>query len=154
MTSIPGIDLIKQFEGCYLSAYPDPKTGNLPITIGWGCTMREDGKAWKLGDRITQARADTLLFFQLTTKYLPVLKNTVPHWNEMNSNQQGALLSFAYNLGANFMNAENFDTIRSCLNNKDWDSVPQALLKYYNPGSSVAVGLKRRRIAEGELWKS
>jgi lysozyme len=154
MTQIPGIQLIKQFEGCYLDAYPDPKTGNLPITIGWGCTVREDGEKWRLGDRITQFRADALLASQLQNNYLPVLRNTVPHWSEMNSNQQSALLSFAYNLGAYFMTAENFDTIRLCLKNKDWDNVPQALLKYYNPGSSVAAGLKRRRIAEGELWKS
>jgi lysozyme len=28
--------LIKEFEGCRLNAYPDPLSGGLPITIGWG----------------------------------------------------------------------------------------------------------------------
>jgi lysozyme len=153
MSKIPGIELIKQFEGCCLQAYPDPKTGKLPITIGWGCTVREDGEKWKLGESITQERADALLFSQLQNSYLPVLKSTVPHWDEMNSNQQGALFSFAYNLGAHFMSANNFDSIHNALKNKDWDSVPACLLKYYNPGSSVASGLKRRRIAECKLWQ-
>jgi hypothetical protein len=31
-----GIDLIKEFEGCELEAYPDPGTGGVPWTIGWG----------------------------------------------------------------------------------------------------------------------
>ena len=29
-----GIKLVKEFEGCRLNAYPDPLSGNLPITIG------------------------------------------------------------------------------------------------------------------------
>ena len=33
-----GIDLIKEFEGCHLKAYPDPKTGGDPWTIGFGAT--------------------------------------------------------------------------------------------------------------------
>lgn len=151
--AIPGIELIKKFEGCYLEAYPDPLSGNLPITIGWGCTVKEDGENWKLGDRITQERADSLLISQLLNNYLPVIRNTVPYWKEMTANQQGALLSFAYNLGAHFMTAGNFNSIRSCLKNKDWASVPQVLLKYCNPGTSVTQGLKRRRIAEGRLWQ-
>ena len=31
-----------------------------------------------------------------------VLKTTVPYWEEMSNGQRGALLSFAYNLGAHF----------------------------------------------------
>ena len=38
-----GIKLIKEFEGCHLSAYPDPLSGGLPITIGWGSTRKKDG---------------------------------------------------------------------------------------------------------------
>ena len=33
-----GVALIKEFEGLHLSAYPDPKSGGLPITIGYGST--------------------------------------------------------------------------------------------------------------------
>ena len=72
----------------------------------------------------------------------------------MNSNQRGALLSFAYNLGANFYGGENFNTISLVLRNKEWAKVPDALYLYRNPGTAVEAGLARRRIAEGNLWES
>lgn len=46
---IPGVELIKKFEGLSLDAYPDPKTGGKPITIGWGSTRKRDGSPFKLG---------------------------------------------------------------------------------------------------------
>ncbi|EAW4242513.1 lysozyme, partial [Salmonella enterica subsp. enterica] len=39
-----GVALIKTFEGCRLKAYPDPKTGGAPWTIGYGWTGKVDGK--------------------------------------------------------------------------------------------------------------
>jgi hypothetical protein len=70
----------------------------------------------------------------------------------MAEEQVGALLSFAYNLGANFYGSEGFETISRRLRNKEWDLVDEALLLYVNPGSDVEEGLKRRRVAEGVLW--
>lgn len=156
MNSIPlsaGIELIKEFEDCILTAYKDPHTGNLPITIGWGSTKDFDGKPFKFGQKITQQYADDLFLYQIENEYLPPIKK-IPYWNEMNDNQRGALLSFAYNLGANFYNQSGFDTITKVLKNKEWDKVPDAFYLYHNPGSDVEVGLKRRRVAEGNLWKN
>lgn len=147
-----GIRLIKEFEGCHLQAYPDPHTGGLPITIGWGSTRKRDGTPFKLGDKITQKEADELLLEQCRNQFLPPLKK-IPHWNEMNDNQRGALLSFAYNLGANFYGSPDFNTITRRLKFKQWDAVPDALFLYRNPGSKVEAGLARRRKAEGDLWK-
>lgn len=156
MNSIPlsaGIELIKEFEDCILTAYKDPHTGNLPITIGWGSTKDFDGKPFKFGQKITQQYADDLFLYQIENEYLPPLEK-IPYWNEMNDNQRGALLSFAYNLGANFYNQSGFDTIIRVLKNKEWNKVPDALYLYHNPGSDVEIGLKRRRVAEGNLWKN
>lgn len=146
------MELIKEFEGCKLSAYVDPHTGGLPITIGWGSTRDRRGEPFHLGDEITQEEADSLLEVQLRNSYLPSLKK-IPYWNEMNQNQQGSLLSFAYNLGANFYGGANFNTITRVLKNKEWNKVPDALYLYRNPGSNVEAGLARRRTAEGNLWK-
>ena len=148
-----GIKLIKEFEGCHLSAYPDPLTGGLPITIGWGSTRKKDGTAFKLGDKITQKEADDLLVEQCRTEFLPALKK-IAFWNEMNDNQKGALLSFAYNLGANFFGSPDFNSITRRLKFKQWDAVPDALYLYRNTGSNVEAGLARRRKAEGDLWKT
>jgi lysozyme len=147
-----GIKLIKEFEGCHLKAYPDPLTGGLPITIGWGSTRKKDGSHFKLGDTLTQQEADTLLIEQCKNEFLPALRK-IPHWNEMSDGKRGALLSFAYNLGAGFYGGDNFNTITKRLKNKEWDLVPDALYLYRNPGSNVEAGLARRRKAEGEAWK-
>ena len=151
--SLVGIKLIKEFEGCHLKAYPDPLSGNLPITIGWGSTRKKDGSPFKLGDAITQQEADELLITQCINQFLPSLSK-IPYWNEMNDNQRGALLSFAYNLGDGFYGSGNFNTITSRLKNKEWDKVPDALYLYRNPGSNVEAGLARRRKAEGKLWST
>lgn len=149
---IMGIKLIKEFEGCHLKAYPDPLTGNLPITIGWGSTRKKDGSPFKMGDTITQQEADDLLISQCKNQFLPPLRK-IPYWGEMTDGKRGALLSFAYNLGADFYGGDNFNTITKRLKNKEWDLVPDALYLYRNPGSNVEAGLARRRKAEGDSWK-
>ncbi|NBP55949.1 lysozyme [bacterium] len=148
-----GINLIKEFEGCHLKAYYDPLTGSLPITIGWGSTRRKDGTRFMIGNKITQEEADDLLYFQLRREFLPSLQK-IPHWNEMTEDMQGALLSFSYNLGADFYGHPDFNTITRVLREKKWNEVPKVLELYKNPGSSVEKGLLRRRIAEGKLWVS
>jgi GH24 family phage-related lysozyme (muramidase) len=156
-----GVELIKEFEGLhvlkedgYVHAYPDPLSGAEPITIGWGSTYDLDGSRFKLGDKITREKADILLETQLRENYLKQIENDIPYWDEMNDNQHGALLSFAYNLGARFYGSPDFNTITRVLRDKEWDKVPDALYLYRNPGSSVEAGLARRRIAEGDLWST
>ena len=146
-----GIKLIKEFEGCHLKAYYDPLTGRLPITIGWGSTRRKDGSRFMIGNIITQEEADDLLYFQLRREFLPALQK-IPYWSEMNENQRGCLLSFAYNLGADFYEHPDFNTITRVLREKKWNEVPKALELYRNPGSKVESGLLRRRVAESKLW--
>jgi lysozyme len=126
-------------------------TGGAPITIGWGSTRRKDGTGFIMGNVITQEEADDLFFYDIEQRFLPSLQR-IPYWDEMNENQQGALLSFAYNLGAGFYGSSNFNTITRVLKNKEWNKVPDALYLYHNPGTNVAEGLKRRRKAEGDLW--
>lgn len=148
-----GVELIKEFEGCHLTAYPDPLSGGLPITIGWGSTRDFNGKPFKLGQSISQKVADDLLIAQIKNEFIPALVK-IPYWEEMNMNQRGALLSFAYNLGAGFYGSNNFNTITRMLKECRWNEVPKVLEMYRNPGSSVEAGLLRRRRAEGKLWLS
>lgn len=152
-TIIPqaAIALIKEFEGFSAKAYYDPASGGLPITIGFGSTRRRDGSRFMIGNTITEKEAEDLLEYQLETDYLPPLKK-IPFWNEMNDNQKSALLSFSYNLGANFYNSSGFNTISRVLREKKWNEVPAALKLYVNPGTNVEAGLMRRRKAEGDLF--
>ena len=150
---VKGVELIKEFEGCHLKAYPDPLTGGLPITIGWGSTRDYNGKPFTLGQQISQSVADALLINQIKKEFIPALSK-IPYWEEMNDNQRGALLSFAYNLGAGFYGSSNFNTITRHLRDKNWGLIPKTLEMYRNPGSNVEAGLLRRRKAEGKLWMS
>ena len=141
------IKLIQDFEGCHLEAYLCPAG---VATIGWGNTRYTDGRPVKLGDKITSIEADMMLRREID-RIIEKLR-VIPHWDEMSGAQQSALISFGYNLGASFYGAANFETITKRLHEKDWGKVPEALLLYRNPGSKFEAGLKRRRIAEGNLW--
>ena len=150
---LQGVFLIKEFEDFSSTAYYDPLSGGLPITIGWGSTKNFDGKPFKITDKINIQNANLLLEHQIKNEFLPQLQK-IPHWEKMNDNQRGALLCFAYNLGADFYGHPDFNTITRVLKNKEWSKVPEALKLYRNPGTNVEAGLLRRRIAEGKLWKN
>jgi lysozyme len=150
---LQGVALIKEFEDCHLKAYYDPLTGGLPITIGWGSTRRKDGTRFMIGNKVTQEEADDLFYYQLRREFIPALQK-IPYWSEMNDRKRAALLSFAYNLGADFYGNPDFNTITRVLKNKEWDKVPEALKLYRNPGTNVEAGLLRRRVAEAKLWSS
>ena len=145
------LKLIKDFEGCHLDAYPDPASGGDPWTIGYGTTRYGDGRPVKRGDKINAIEADLLLRHEVD-RIATKLRATVPFWVAMSDRQQCALISFAYNLGSGFYGAKGFETISARLRDKDWSGVPDALMLYRNPGTNVEAGLKRRRIAEGDLW--
>jgi len=143
--------LIKEFEGCHLSAYPDPLSGGDPWTIGYGTTRYSDGRKVQRGDKITVIEAGKLLDVEIE-RIIEKLRATVPFWNAMSGDKQSALISFAYNLGSGFYGSTGFETISKRLKEKDWAAVPEAMLLYRNPGTSVEAGLLRRRQAEGRLW--
>jgi GH24 family phage-related lysozyme (muramidase) len=143
--------LIKEFEGCHLSAYPDPLSGAEPWTIGYGTTKYSDGRKVQRGDKITVIDANRLLDLEIE-RIAEKLRATVPFWNAMPGDKQSALISFAYNLGSGFYGTTGFETISKRLKDKDWAAVPEALLLYRNPGTNVEAGLLRRRQAEARLW--
>ena len=147
----PAIKLIKEFEGCHLTAYADPIKGWSLPTIGWGTTRYPDGRKVSQGDIVTANEADRLLQQEIDT-IAKRLSTAIPHWSGMRLTQQSALISFAYNLGANFYGTTGFETISARLRNKAWADIPSALKLYRNPGTSAEAGLLRRREAEGALW--
>jgi GH24 family phage-related lysozyme (muramidase) len=147
------IPLVKEFEGCRLSAYPDPETGAEPWTIGWGTTTYYDGTPVKGGDTISQELADALLAGRLERDW-GLLKKLVPGWPQFSVNQQAALLSFTYNCGPAWFGGEGFSTLTTRLCHGELDKVPAALMLYVNPGGPSEAGLRRRRKAEAALWSA
>ena len=175
-TPVSGLLLITSFEGFSAKAYVDPASGGIPITIGFGSTSgavsilgfdpkkrNQNGDAFQLGDTITRPEAEKLLAHQIEKQYLPSLRDKsnknkkylpIPYWEEMSDGKQGALLSFAYNLGAKFYGSPDFETITRVLKNKEWNKVPDAFYLYNKASGKVLLGLARRRAAEGSAWKN
>lgn len=144
------VHLIAEFEGFVDHAYPDPASGGEPWTIGYGFTHL-DGRAVEPGDTISKAEADAQLLSGVQA-CARQLASSIPYWSSMAEDQHCALLSFAWNLGEGFYGSAGFDTISRRLREKDWQTVPAALLLYCNPGTAVSAGLLRRRQAEAALW--
>ena len=143
-TSQHGIDLIKYFESCKLKAYVDPGSGGLPITIGWGNITRKDGSKFKLGDKITQERANEL-FLEMLPKYeATVIKNIKV---TLNQNQFDALVSFCWNCGSS---KDLFKLINQKATNEviyDW-----WINHFLTGGGKLLPGLIKRRRKEADLF--
>jgi len=92
ITSKNGISVLKYFESCSLTAYPDPATGGAPWTIGWGHTGSEvvPGLAW------TQDQADAQLVIDLASREMVV---SLAVTGKITQGQFDALVSFLYNVG-------------------------------------------------------
>lgn len=148
------LNLIRQFEGCHLQAYKDPGSADgLPITIGWGSTRDIDFQPFTLGQTISREMADRLLHRDVSVAGVRTLEQLIPDWGKMTPPMQAALLSFSYNCGWNFYGALGFRSLTAALKTRNWHQVPDALLLYVNPGTRVEPGLRRRRQAEGKLWR-
>jgi len=143
--------LVRRFEGCSLNAYPDPATGDSPWAIGWGSTFYPDGRPVSRGDFLSQPMADAMLVGQLYyTGWLLAFR--IPYWDQMTPLMQGALISFAYNVGPCFFGSNGFGSITQALRGKNWKAVPGCLALYINAGSPAEPGLRQRRAAEGDMW--
>ena len=116
----PAVQIIKEFEGCHLNAYLCP--AGVP-TIGYGNTRYPGGTRVKLGDSISQKRAEEMLLMEID-RTAEKLRESVPYWEQMSVNQKSALISFAFNLGAYFYGSSNFKTISGVLASKEWNTYP------------------------------
>lgn len=139
-----GIQLIKSFEGCLLNAYLD--SVKVP-TIGYGATFFKDGSKVKIGDKITQDKADELLAWHIQ-EFADGIKKLIKV--ELNDNQFSALVSFVFNLGIGNLSKS---TLLKKVNINPADlTIKDEFLKWVSAGGKRLNGLVRRRNAESELY--
>ena len=138
-----GLDLIRNFEGLRLKAYPDPGTGGDPWTIGYGHT----GPDVKPGQVITNERADELLVNDLA-KFERIVSDLCPNTTD---NQFAALTSFCYNCGPKNLETS---TLRRLHNEGKKFEAADNFLKWTKAAGKVLPGLVKRRTAERELYLS
>jgi lysozyme len=142
------LKIIKDFEGLYLDAYPDPATGAEPITIGYGSTRHLDGSKIKLGEKINEQEALELLMHEVN-EICPKIQSLVTV--ELNKNQLVALVSFVYNLGlGNFSSS----TLLKLLNQAKYTEAADQFVRWNKAAGKVMAGLTRRREAEKALFLS
>ena len=133
-TGQAGIKLIKQFEGCRLTAYKCPAG---VWTIGYGHTQ-----GVQPGQTITQAQAEQMLTSDLgkyesnVNKYQDKYK-----WSQ---NEFDALVSFAYNIGG-------IDQLTAG-GTRTRQEIADKMLLYNKANGKVLSGLTKRRQAERELF--
>ncbi|EMI4477667.1 lysozyme [Enterobacter hormaechei subsp. xiangfangensis] len=144
-TSEKGIALIKQFEGCKLTAYQD----SVGVwTIGYGWTQPVDGKPIRAGMTIKQETAERLLKTGLVSYESDVSRLVKVG---LTQGQFDALVSFTYNLGARSLSTS---TLLLKLNAGDYAAAADEFLRWNKAGGKVLNGLTRRREAERALFLS
>ncbi|WP_100134973.1 lysozyme [Enterobacter hormaechei] len=144
-TSDKGIALIKQFEGCKLTAYQD----SVGVwTIGYGWTQPVDGKPIRAGMTIKQETAERLLKTGLVSYESDVSRLVKV---SLTQGQFDALVSFTYNLGARSLSTS---TLMRKLNAGDYAGAADEFLRWNKAGGKVLNGLARRREAERALFLS
>ncbi|HAV1633657.1 TPA: lysozyme [Enterobacter hormaechei subsp. steigerwaltii] len=144
-TSEKGIALIKQFEGCKLTAYQD----SVGVwTIGYGWTQPVDGKPIRAGMTIKQETAERLLKTGLVSYEIDVSRLVKV---SLTQGQFDALVSFTYNLGARSLSTS---TLLRKLNAGDYAGAADEFLRWNKAGGKVLNGLTRRREAERALFLS
>lgn len=132
-----GLALIKQFEGCRLTAY---QCSAGVWTIGYGHTAG----VYK-GMKITQAQADAFLK-QDIAKFEKYINNPsyVQFTDKLNQNQFDALVSFAFNLGQG--------NVKKLCVGRNINQIPSAMRQYCKAAGKTLPGLQRRRKAEAALY--
>lgn len=137
-TSRKGLQLIKEFEGLRLGSYKCPAG---VWTIGYGHT-----KGVKQGQVIDQMRADDYLVEDIA----PIERQL----NKLNLNfrqeQFDALVSWIFNLGGgNFQSSTMLKRIDS---DADDVEITDQMVKWVNAGGKPLAGLKKRRVAEANMF--
>ncbi|ELS04063.1 phage-related lysozyme (muraminidase) [Xenococcus sp. PCC 7305] len=140
------LDIIREFEGFREQAYVD--TDGTPV-IGYGLS-KVDGRKVRLGDRISNAKANTVL-----SKEVLILQEQISSMVtvELNSNQLSALSSFAFNVGIYGFQSS---TLLKKLNAGDYEGAANEFVRWNKAhirGKKVPLaGLTRRREAEKQLF--
>lgn len=137
-TSTKGIELIKKYEGCRLTAYKCPAG---VWTIGYGHT-----RGVAKGQKITHKQAEDFLISDLKTFENGVNKAVSA---PINQHQFDALVSFCYNCG---LKAFETSTLLKKLNVKDYDGAANEFSRWNKSNGKVLAGLTKRRAAEKRLF--
>lgn len=132
-------ELLRDFEGLRLYAYLCPAG---VWTIGYGHTGEgvRPGMSIKLSEAEALLKSDVEAVEQAITPLIKV---------QLNTNQFGALVCFAFNIG---MAAFARSTLLARLNRGEFAAIPNELRRWSHARGIKLPGLVRHREAETALW--
>ena len=133
-----GIDFIKSFEGLSLEAYKCPAG---VWTIGYGTT-----KNVTKGMKITKGQADDLFIEDVE----PIERKLNSLGVNFRQEQFDALVSWIFNLGSG--NFQHSTMLKRIIADADDVEITDQMVKWVNAAGKPLVGLKRRRIAEANMF--
>lgn len=133
-----GLNLIKEFEGCRLTAYRCPAG---VLTIGYGHT---GGVIERMS--ISQEQANEFLKQDVVWAENAVNNNVKVG---LTQNQFDALVSFTFNIGTGGLKSSDLFAI---LNNGDYAGASNQFGRWVHGGGVVLPGLVRRRTAEKAMF--
>lgn len=138
-------DLIKRFESCRLSAYPDPGSGGDPWTIGWGSTGPDihRGTVW------TQAQCDARLALDVS-RFADKVEKLIGG-APTTQHQFDAMVSLAYNIGQGNLASS---TLLRKHRAGDHAGAAEEFHKWNKAAGRVLPGLVKRRAAESLLYST
>jgi len=138
-----GLDLLKQYEGLKLEAYPDPGTGGDPWTCGFGSTGPDikKGLVWTVEQAENRLKEDLAKFEKGVEELAKV---------PITDNQFSALVVFSYNVGLGNLSSSTLLKLLNAGNPKE--EVANWLLRWNKANGNVMPGLVKRREAEKELF--
>lgn len=144
--NLTGIDLIKEFEGLKLKAYPDPATGGKPYTIGYGHTGSDvtPTTVW------TKARADFYLITDISRVTMDI--SSCLEDIHLSDNEFSALVCLTFNIGIG--NFKKSTLLKLLLQSADKTKVANQFSRWNKAAGKVMAGLTRRRMAEKKLFLS
>ena len=136
------LDLIREFEGLRLKAYPDPASGGEPWTIGYGHTA-----GVRSGDECSGLQADHWLAGDALAASQAVLRMVhVP----LEQCQFDALTSWVFNLGER--RCAGSTLVRMLNLGMTAERTADQFLLWVRGGGRVMPGLVRRRQAERAMF--
>ncbi len=143
-TGPDGIALIKYFENIELNAYPDPASGGVPWTIGYGCT----GPSILQGCVISADEAEQMLVTRLEKEFEPGVNGMLD--KDVTQRQFDALIDFAFNDGLRNLRSS---TLLRKVNAGLWNEAADQFPKWNMAKGRVMLGLTRRRAADRAVFQ-
>lgn len=147
-------ELLIPFEGYHKKlpngdciAYPDPATGGIPFTIGYGSTKHPNGVSVKEGEVWTKEYAVECKQ-RVLQGFLRDLLRLSPSLVSEPPRRVAAVLSWVYNLG---LGNYRVSTFKKKIDIKDWTAAFDECKKWDKANGKKMKGLTRRRLAEAMM---